>query len=98
MDIELVKKELKDRGFAHIYDWHDEPDTEYPAHEHQGPVTLYIVEGGLTFTFGEDDPVTLSTGHWYEVPVGKEHTALVGPEGCTYVVGEMVEGEFKMEE
>lgn len=92
MDLDRVKKEMKDRGFVHIYDWHDEPDTEYPAHEHRGEVTLYIVEGGLTFEFG-DESVSVRTGEWFDVPVGREHSALVGPEGCTYVVGEMIEGD-----
>lgn len=92
MDTALVKQEMKERGFVHIFDWKDEPDTEYPAHEHQGPVTLYIVEGSLTFVFG-DETVDLSAGRWYDVPPGVEHTALVGPEGCTYVVGEMIEGD-----
>lgn len=26
----------------------------------------------------------------YDVLVDKEHTAIVGPKGCSYVVGEMI--------
>lgn len=92
MDKELLKKKLADEGFPHIYEWHDESGTEYPVHSHEGSVSMYILKGELTFWFGEEKKV-LKEGDRFDVPVGKEHTAKVGEYGCTFLVGEMIEGD-----
>ena len=96
--IDQLKELLNKEGFVHVYDWHDEPGTTYPPHAHKGEVTIYIVQGSVTFHFTEPDvhgmqDVPLTFGACFKVPVGREHTATVGPEGCTYVVGEMIEGD-----
>ena len=88
-----LKKVLKERqGFPYVYDWYDEPGTEYPAHSHKGQVMIYIVQGSVEFEFAEGK-VPLYVGACFDVPVGMEHTAKVGPEGCTFVAGEMIEGD-----
>lgn len=92
MNVEELKQKLTGEGFLHIYEWYDEPGTEYPAHAHAGEVAMYILDGGLTFWFG-DEEVALSEGDRFNVPVGKEHTAKVGPQGCRFLVGEMIEGD-----
>jgi quercetin dioxygenase-like cupin family protein len=92
MDKEILRKKLTDRGFPHIYEWHDEPGTEYPTHAHKGAVSMYILDGGLTFSFGTKE-VSLKQGDYFDVPIGTEHTANVGSEGCTFLVGEMIEGD-----
>ncbi len=92
MGKELIEKQLSEEGFPHIYEWHDEADTEYPAHVHKGKVSMYIIEGGLTIRF-DDGEITLKARDQFDVPVGKEHTAKVGKDGCTYLVGEMIEGD-----
>jgi quercetin dioxygenase-like cupin family protein len=92
MDKELLRKKLAEEGFPHIYEWHDEPGVEYPAHAHKGAVSMYILEGSLTFWFGVEEQI-LKEGDRFDVPVGKEHTAKVGEQGCTFLVGEMIEGD-----
>lgn len=92
MDKEALKKELEAKGFPHIYEWHDEAGTDYPAHMHKGEVSMYILDGGLTFWF-EDETVVLFVGDYFDVSVGKEHVAKVGDDGCTFLVGEMIEGD-----
>ena len=91
MNKDLLKQTLVDEGFVHIYEWRDEPDTEYPAHAHQGAVSMYILEGGITFWF-EGEEIELKQGDRFDAPLGKEHTAKVGSGGCTFLVGEMIEG------
>lgn len=83
---------MEKEGFLHIYEWRDEPGVEYPAHAHNGAVSMYILDGGLTLRFGEE-LVILKQGERFDVPVGKEHVAKVGEEGCTFLVGEMIEGD-----
>lgn len=92
MDKEALKKDLSDKGFPHIFEWHDEPSTDYQPHAHKGEVSMYILKGGLRFWFG-DEIVDLKEGDYFEVPVGKEHTARVGDAGCDFLVGEMIEGD-----
>jgi quercetin dioxygenase-like cupin family protein len=92
MSKELFKQKLEDEGFLHIFEWYDEPGTEYPAHAHKGAVSMYILEGGLTFWFG-DEEIVLKEGDRFDAPVGKEHTAKVGSQGCRFLVGEMIEGD-----
>lgn len=91
--IEDLKNVLQEKqGFLHVYDWYDKADTKHLPHSHKDKVTMYIVQGSVTFTFA-DEEIPLSFGACFDVPVGLEHTAKVGPEGCTYVVGEMIEGD-----
>jgi quercetin dioxygenase-like cupin family protein len=92
MDKETLKQKLTDEGFLHVYEWHDKPGTEYPAHAHKGAVSMYILDGGLTFWFGQEEKI-LKEGDRFDVPVGKEHTAKVGEYGCTFLVGEMIDGD-----
>jgi len=92
VDKNLLKQQLEKDGFKHIYEWKDEAGTNYPPHKHKDKVTLYIVDGGLTFYF-DKQAVEVKKGERFNVPPGKEHTAKVGPDGCFYVVGEMIEGD-----
>ena len=59
MDKKAFTKKLSDEGFPYIYEWHDEPGTEYPAHAHKGAVCMYILEGGLSFWFGDKEIISL---------------------------------------
>ena len=87
-----LKRKLTEEGFHHIYGWHDEPHVEYPAHAHKDKVSMYILAGSLTLRFGNEE-IILKKGDRFDVPPGKEHTALVGPTGCDFLVGEMIEGD-----
>jgi mannose-6-phosphate isomerase-like protein (cupin superfamily) len=83
---------LKDEGFPFVYRWHDDAGTTYPSHQHQDKVTLYIASGGVEIVF-PDRTITLKPGDRLDVPPQTPHTATVGPNGCDYIVGEMVEGD-----
>lgn len=84
---------LKSEGFVHIYTWHDGRDVKYPAHAHKDKVTIFIENGDVTFHFSDATTQTIHAGERFDVPVGSEHTAVVGPSGCDYVVGEMIKGD-----
>jgi quercetin dioxygenase-like cupin family protein len=91
--IEVYKNQFTKEGFAHVFEWEDAPGIAYEEHTHQDRVSMYIVSGGLTFIFEDQETIVLKQGDRFDVPPGKKHTAVVGPEGCTYVVGEMIEGD-----
>lgn len=87
------KEILKSEGFKYIYEWHDEPNTTYPPHAHKGKVALFIQKGDVTFHFSNMTTKTVSDGNRFDVPIGLEHSAVVGLHGCDYIVGEMIEGD-----
>ncbi len=82
---------LENKGFIHIFPWRDEPNAVYPEHSHRGNVSLCILDGSVTF-HGELQK-TLTAGDQFDVPGATKHSAVVGPEGCEYVVGEEIEGD-----
>ena len=91
-DIQNLRQQLKEEGFVHIFEWKDALNTEYDEHAHKGAVTIYILEGGLTFYF-DNEEILLNEGERFDVPVGRSHRALVGSRGCHYLVGEMIHGD-----
>lgn len=88
---DVLRLRLKEEGFAHVFDWHDEPNTKYDPHSHKGKVSFYIIQGSVTFSGGITE--TIKAGERFDVPIGVTHSAVVGPEGCDWVVGEEIEGD-----
>lgn len=79
-------------GFRHVYEWSDEAGTVYPAHTNKDLVSFAILQGSLFITI-DDETKELTPGKRFDVPPGEEHSAYVGPEGCSYLVAEMIEGD-----
>lgn len=92
MDKSKLKSQLKDDGFPFIYEWHDKPGTLYPKHKHVDKVSMYIIDGSLTFDFNGSKK-EINKGERFDVPPQTNHTAIVGKNGCSYLVGEMIEGD-----
>lgn len=91
---EVLKKKLADEGFPYVYEWHDDAGTTYLEHFHKDNVSIYITEGDVTFTFPKTGETKIvSIGERFDVPTGEPHTALVGSSGCSYIVGEMIDGD-----
>lgn len=89
--MQSLKKQLIDEGFIHVFEWHDEPGVVYEEHAHKGKVSFFVTKGSVTFTSGINKQI--KAGERFDVPVGVKHTAIVGSEGCDWVVGEMIEGD-----
>lgn len=88
---DALRLRLKEEGFAHVFDWHDEPNTKYEPHAHKGRVSFYVIRGLVTFSGGITE--TVKAGERFDVPVGVNHSAAVGPDGCDWIVGEEIEGD-----
>ena len=85
-------QKLESEGFASVYEWQDPAGTVYEPHSHKGKVSLYVTAGSVTFDFlGEKKEI--KAGERFDVPVGSEHSAVVGPQGWIVIVGEEVEGD-----
>ena len=83
---------LEKEGFPSVYEWKDEPGTVYNAHQHQGKVSIFITEGTIELTIA-GIAHTLRAGNRLDIPPQVPHSAVVGPHGCQYVVGEMIPGD-----
>jgi len=89
MKIEEAKERLKKESFKYIYEWKDEPNDIYPLHSHKGRVAFYIIQGSMDFGM-DGKKITLKAGDYADVPANKKHQSKTGPNGCLFVVGEMV--------
>lgn len=66
-------------------------NAHYPPHKHSGLTTHLILRGELTVTYPDDlEPKreTFKQGSRLDVNAGRRHEVWMGPEGCTYVIGE----------
>ncbi|KAL2255533.1 hypothetical protein VTK26DRAFT_3180 [Humicola hyalothermophila] len=89
-----VEAEVRSWGFSHVFTWTDSPNSYYPPHSHQGLTTHVILRGQLTIAYPEDGDgrekarTTHGVGERVDVDAGRVHEVWIGPEGCTYVIGE----------
>lgn len=79
-------------GFVSVYEWSDPANTVYESHAHRGKVSLFVTDGICTFTLAGQERV-VKAGERFDVPVGVEHSAVVGPEGWIVIVGEEIAGD-----
>jgi quercetin dioxygenase-like cupin family protein len=78
---------LKREGFGHTYVWEDGPGAKYPNHTHAMETAHIILSGEMTLTM-DGESKTYSTGQRCDVPANAVHSALMGPQGCRYLIGE----------
>lgn len=79
--------QLKEEGFSHIYTHEDSPNAYYPNHAHLTLTAHIIVEGEIALT-SEGKTKTYKKGERVDVPKNTVHSAKIGPNGCTYIIGE----------
>lgn len=89
---ELWIKKFEDEGFASVFEWDDPAGTVYRLHEHKGKVSLFVTDGSCIFNFGGETK-EVKAGQRFDIPVGVEHSAIVGAEGWKVVVAEEIEGD-----
>ena len=87
--IQILEKE----GFPFVYETQDAPGAIYEEHAHEGKVALFVTEGAFEITF-LGLTKSLTSGERVDIPKETPYSALVGPQGCQLVIGEMVDGDF----
>ena len=84
---------LEKEGFVSVYETQDAPGAIYEEHKHEGKVPLFVTEGLFEITLlGQNKH--LVAGERVDIPKDTPYSAVVGPNGCQLVVGEMVDGDF----
>ncbi|MBX4212229.1 hypothetical protein KW787_02105 [Candidatus Pacearchaeota archaeon] len=87
MDNEEIMRKLKEEGFVEVYEWIDEPNKFYSPHSHEEETKLVITDGEMVMKTNSKD-IILKKGSFVHLKRNQVHEALVGPNGCKYVVGE----------
>jgi quercetin dioxygenase-like cupin family protein len=84
---ERVAARLRAEG-VEPYAWSNTPGDEYGTHRHGYTKLLMCAAGSITFRIGpKADAVELGPGDGFVLPAGTEHSASVGPTGCTCLEG-----------
>lgn len=83
----VFEEELRKEGFKEVYTWTDAPNVFYDAHTHESKTAHIIINGQMALSMNGETKMYHS-GDRIDVPAKTPHTAKMGPEGCTYVVGE----------
>lgn len=67
-------------------EWSDEPHTTYPEHAHSGREVRVVLEGAMTIVV-DGTEYTLGLGERLDLEPGREHSAVIGSDGCRYLAG-----------
>ncbi len=85
-------KKFEEEEFVSVYEWQDDAGTVYEEHAHEGKVSLFVTDGSVTFDFsGEKSEV--NAGERFDVPIGKLHSVIVGPQGWIAIIAEEIVGD-----
>lgn len=84
--------QLENEGWEHVYEWQDKAGAVYEEHSHEGKVVLLVTEGSMDVAI-DGTTSTLRAGDRLDIPPHTPHSALVGPQGVQFVVGEEIEGD-----
>ena len=75
-------------GAIFVNGWTDAPNAHYDEHEHDRDESIWVVAGAIRF--GADGrELALGPGDRLMLPAGTRHTADAGPEGATYLIGQL---------
>lgn len=86
-----IIKNLEDLGYGKVYVWNDEPNKIFEEHSHNWDTKLYILSGEMRLKLlnsGRIDDYKLKIGDEKEIFQNQIHSAIIGIDGCKYIVAE----------
>lgn len=81
-----------EQEYPSVYEHQDTPGTVYSPHVHTGNVSIYLTDGSITFDFDGVKKEVVANQR-FDIPAATLHSAIVGPQGAIYIVGEEVDGD-----
>ncbi len=81
-----LRRRLEAEGYA-VFAWTDPPGARYEPHAHERDESIWVFRGRIVFE-AEGRSLALGPGDRLLLPAGTSHSALVGDEGASYLVGE----------
>ncbi len=86
---------LEKEGFSYVYEGSCLPGATYSDLVSQEKVTLFVTEGSVETSINSQTK-TLKVGDRFNIQPHNPLFIVVGQNGCQYVIGEMIEGDFKL--
>ncbi|NIP29999.1 MAG: hypothetical protein GTO02_07255 [Candidatus Dadabacteria bacterium] len=87
MDDSKLIEILKNEGFTNIFIHSDPPNAYYDDHTHSKITAHIVLKGEITLNL-ESISTTYKPYSRFDVPAGQVHSANIGNDGCTYIIGE----------
>ena len=81
-----LRRQLEEEGFD-VVTWRDRCNWSYAAHHHEHDESLWVLRGSIVLRIGGED-YSLGPGDRLMLPRETVHSAQVGPEGATYLIGQ----------
>jgi quercetin dioxygenase-like cupin family protein len=78
---------LEKEGFDTVYEWQDAPGAVHAEHSHPEAHTIMVTDGEITFKINGETK-TLTPGRRLDIAANQTHSAIAGPVGAIYIVGE----------
>ena len=82
-----IKARLQGEGFSSIEEYDDTAGEAFSEHDHPGDQRMIVVRGSMIVEIGGAQNA-LKVGDELDIPARTKHSAIIGPEGCIYIVGE----------
>ncbi|OGL63742.1 hypothetical protein A3C09_02080 [Candidatus Uhrbacteria bacterium RIFCSPHIGHO2_02_FULL_47_44] len=79
--------ELQNNGYNNLLFWDAIPFERDDEHAHDRDHKMIIFSGDVEVTIGYET-VHLGAHDYFEIPRGTNHMAVVGAEGCRYLIAE----------
>ena len=86
-------QKFETEGFQNVYEWQDPPERKYDEHANQGPVSIFVTDGSITFHF-EDEKKEIKQNERFDIPQNKLYSAIVGSTGSILIVGKEIDSDF----
>ena len=86
MDRTAFEAELREEGYGEVVDRRMEPRAVNPTHAHEFEARLLVLEGAMTIA-AEGGERTYRAGETFEMPAGRRHSEIAGPDGARYLAG-----------
>ncbi len=87
MNEKELTAQLEGEGFSPTYVWEDGPHACYGNHTHATDTAHIILTGEMTVSMNGKTN-TYRVGERCDVPANAVHSAIMGPCGCRYLIGE----------
>jgi mannose-6-phosphate isomerase-like protein (cupin superfamily) len=81
----IVEYFFKEMGYTGVAFYNDLSSDIFDWHYHQDEFLLYILEGSMRVEYTEKE-ISLSKGDFHVFPPKKRHRAVMGENGCRYLI------------
>jgi len=87
-EVDALRAQLIEEGFTRVFVHADQAGKVYDDHTHATDHVQIVLEGWIEIADADGNARRYGPGERCDVLAGASHAAAVGPDGCTYLIGE----------